>query len=96
MKRICPSLIFKARSNTLRHAAGLNSGNRPSATSISANAPSSASHRLAPPTSVYFFAPAGPAVPAVPRSALKNSLLVSTIMMSDLLRKLARYASRLR
>ncbi len=102
-KRICPSFIFKARSKTPRHAEGLNSGNRPSATSISANAPSSRSHTLASPTSElhgtrlpgYFFA-AEPGTELEPRIALKNSLLESTIITSDLLRKLERYASRFR
>ena len=92
-KRICPSFIFTARSNTPRHVAGLNSGSRPSATNISANAPSSTSQAL---TGGYFLAPAVPGGAAEPRIALKNSLLESTIMMSDLLRKLARYASSVR
>jgi len=87
MKRIWPSVILSARSKTLRQAAGLNKGSSPSATNISANAPSIASHTPAPLSARYLFAPTGA---AGPRIARKNSLLLSTIMMSDLLRKLAR------
>lgn len=89
-KRICPSFIFKARSKTLRQTAGLNRGSKPSATNISANAPRSTSHTFAPFTAIYFFAPTVPGTAFEPRIALKNSLLVSTIMTSDLLRKLER------
>src|SRR2546427_907682 len=41
MNRICPSLSWVARSNTLRHMAGLKKGSSPSTTSISASAPKS-------------------------------------------------------
>ena len=92
MKRICPSLILSARSNTLRHCGGLMKGSSPSITSISANAPSSRSQNPAAATAYFLPLAAG----AVPRMALKNSLPVSTTITSDLLRKLARYASRLR
>mgnify|MGYP001282401597 CR=1 FL=1 len=71
-------------------AAGLSSGSKPSATNIRANAPSSTSHTFAPFTASYFFAPAVPGAAVEPRIALKNSLVVSTTMMSDLLRKLER------
>ena len=92
MKRICPSLMRVARSNTPRHCGGLMNGSSPSMTSISANAPSNRSQNPAAAT-VYFLLLA---VDAAPRMALKNSLLGSKTITSDLLRKLARYASRLR
>ena len=93
MKRICPSLIFVARSNTPRHIGGLRNGSKPSTTSISANAPSSSSMKPGSAKS-YFFVFAG-AIGALcpmdePRIALKKSLPGSTTITSDLLRKLAR------
>ena len=100
MKRICPSLILSARSNTLRHRGGLMKGSSPSTTNISANAPSSRSDRPggeSPKNAYRLAAGAGAGAGAtLPRIALKNSLPVSTTITSDLLRKLARYASRLR
>ncbi len=96
MKRICPSLIFVARSNTPRHIGGLRNGRKPSTTSISANAPSSSSMK---PGSAkdYFFAGAifAGAIGALcpmdePRIALKKSLPGSSTITSDLLRKLDR------
>ena len=100
MNRICPSLNLSARSNTLRHCGGLMKGSSPSITSISANAPSSRSDNPGgeSPKNAYRL-PAGTGAGAgaePPRIALKNSLPVSTTITSDLLRKLARYASRLR
>lgn len=97
MKRICPSLIFVARSNTPRHIGGLRNGRKPSTTSISANAPSSSSMKPGS-AKAYFFAGAIGALCPIdePRIALKKSLPGSTTITSDLLRKLARYASRLR
>jgi hypothetical protein len=94
MKRICPSDMRVARSNISRHARGLMKGSSPSITNISAKAPSSHS-----PTGLPRCAPAlrqrraaGPS----PRMVRKNSLLGSTTITSLRLRKLARYASRLR
>ena len=93
-KRSWPSLKRSARSKALRHAVGLKNGRNPSATSIKPSAPSAKSQNPAP---TYFFAPgAAGAGAALPRIALKNSLDGSTTMTSLLLRKLARYASRLR
>lgn len=92
-KRICPLLSFIAYSNIARHLTGLTNGNRPSTSSISANAPSSRSARpgAAAAATSYFF---GAAAAATPRPLLridwKNSLLGSTTITSDLLRKLAR------
>ena len=92
MNRICPSLIFVARSNTPRHIGGLRNGSRPSITSINANAPSSSSVKPGA-AKTYFFA-AGAAgefeAPEEPRIALKKSLPGSTTITSDLLRKLDR------
>ncbi len=97
-KRICPSLIFIARSNTRRQDGGLMKGSSPSTTSISAQAPSSASQiSTKAGAAAYFLAAPAPAVPLeAPRIALKKSLLGSMTITSDLLRKLERYASRLR
>ena len=95
-KRICPSLIWMARSNTLRHIGGLKNGKRPSITNMSARALNSKSNDIGPPA--YFFA-AGleeDPEPVSPCMALKNSLDGSTTMTSDLFWKLVRYASRLR
>jgi hypothetical protein len=88
MKRICPSLRRIARSNAARHRGGLMKGSNPSITSISANAPSSRSQNPAVAKTYFLAAAAGAAEP--PRKALKNSLLGSTIITSDLFRKLAR------
>ena len=85
-KRICPSLSVSARSKTPRQSAGLTNGSSPSMISISANAPSSTSQNEAGATRYFFGAPP----PLVPRIALKNSLPMSTIITSLLLRKLAR------
>ena len=93
MKRICPSLSFIANSNMARHFVGLTNGSRPSTTSISANAPSSRSQRpgAAGAATGYFLGAAGAAAPGPPlRIDWKNSLLGSTTIRSDLLRKLAR------
>ena len=95
-KRICPSLICIAFSNTRRQEPGLRKGRSPSATSINAQALSAMSQK---PTSAnaYFLAGAAGDVALPPRIALKNSLPVgSTTITSLLLRKLERYASRLR
>ena len=94
MNLICPSLNRVAFSNTARHFGGLMNGSRPSATSISAKAPSSKSQNVAADNAYFFEAAEVAAEP--PRMALKNSLLGSTTITSLLLRKLARYASRLR
>ena len=95
MNRIWPSFIRVARSNTERQVVGLMKGSSPSITSINANAPNSTSHIPDDSPKVYFFA--GTATTAgAPRMAWKNSLPGSTIITSDLLRKLERYASRLR
>ena len=94
-KRIWPSLICSARSKMRRHDSGLTNGRRPSATSIKATALSATSQNATDPKR-YLRAGATGArdgatggVP-VPRIDLKNSLLGSTIIRSDLLRKLAR------
>ena len=97
MKRIWPSLIRVARSNTARQRGGLRNGRRPSTTSISANAPTSRSHRPGEdPTTYFFFALVTAGAAPEPRIAWKKSLLGSTTITSDRLRKVARYASRLR
>jgi len=92
MKRICPSLIFVARSKTLRHIGGLRKGKKPSITSISANAPSSSSVKPGAAKAYFFAAGAIGAFDVLdePRIALKKSLPGSTTITSDLLRKLAR------
>ena len=87
-KRICPSLIWMARSNTLRHIGGLKNGKSPSTTNMSANAPSSKSDDIGAPA--YFLAAALAEGPASPCMALKNSLDGSTTMTSDLFWKLTR------
>ena len=91
MNRICPSLIFVARSNTPRHFGGLRNGRNPSTTNINANAPSSSSTKPGS-AKAYFFAGAIGALCEMdePRIALKKSLLGSTTITSDLLRKLDR------
>ncbi|CAN5702531.1 hypothetical protein BH11PSE8_BH11PSE8_25330 [soil metagenome] len=96
--RICPSLIFMARWKTRRQDVGLTKGRSPSTTSISAQAPRSASQMSTKAgAAVYFLPGAALAVPLeAPRIALKKSLLGSMTITSDLLRKLERYASRLR
>ena len=89
-KRICPSLICIAFSNTCRQEMGLMKGSRPSATSISATALRATSQK---PTLAkgYFLAGAAAGPDVLPRIALKNSLLAgSTTKRSPLLRKLAR------
>ena len=97
MKRICPSLSFIACSNTARHLVGLMKGSSPSTTSINAKAPSSNSHRPGGDATGYFLGVAAAAAPGPPlRIDWKKSLLGSITITSDLLRKLARYASRLR
>ena len=95
MKRICPSLIFVARSNTPRHIDGLRNGRKPSTTSISANAPNISSVKPGAAKSYFFAAGAAWAAgtfdaPEEPRIALKKSLPGSTTITSDLLRKLDR------
>ncbi len=94
MNRICPSLRRVARSNTARHFTGLMKGSKPSTINISANAPTRRSQNPAL-VKAYFLGLAAAAAGA-PRMALKNSLLGSMTITSDLLRKLDRYASRLR
>ena len=91
-KRIWPSLICSARSNTRRHAAGLKNGSRPSATSISATRAEQRGPSTRPAPTRYLRAGAAGAAAAapLPRIALKKSLLGSTTITSDLLRKLAR------
>lgn len=99
MKRICPSLNFIACSNTARHRTGLINGNSPSTTSINAKAPSSSSQRPGADATDYLLEARGAGAPATGpplRIDWKKSLLGSTTITSDLLRKLARYASRLR
>ena len=89
MNRICPSLSCVAFSNTARHLGGLMKGNMPSTTSISANAPSRRSQKVA--TDKGYFLGAGvPAAAPPPRMALKNSLPGSTTITSVLFRKLTR------
>ncbi len=94
-KRIWPSLICSARSKMRRHDIGLTNGSRPSATSINATALRATSQNATDPKR-YFRAGAtvrdGAAAGdvAAPRIALKKSPLWSTIITSDLLRKLAR------
>lgn len=91
MKRICPSVIRIARSKTARQVAGLTNGSKPSTTSISANAPNSRSDRPVSEPTAYFFAGAAAGAPGPPlRIVWKKSLLGSTTITSDLLRKLAR------
>jgi hypothetical protein len=77
-----------ARSKMPRQDAGLKKGNKPSATSISAAAPSSRSQKLAS-AKGYFRSRFGAASP-LPRIAAKKSLAGSSTITSDLLRKLAR------
>ena len=91
MNRICPSLIFVARSKTLRHIGGLRNGRKPSTTNINANAPSNNSTKPGA-AKAYFFAGAIGALCPIdePRIALKKSLPGSTTITSDLLRKLDR------
>ena len=90
MKRICPSVMRIARSNTSRHFGGLMNGSSPSTTNISANAPTSKSHKSGEDgTAYFFFALTAGAAPEL-RSAWKKSLLGSITITSDLLRKLAR------
>ena len=90
-KRICPSLMRIARSNTPRHFGGLMNGSSPSTTSISAKAPTSRSHRPSEdPTTYFFFALMTAGAALEPRIAWKKSLLGSTTITSDLVRKLAR------
>ena len=97
-KRIWPSLICNACSKMRRHDTGLMNGTSPSATSIRATALSAMSQKPTDPNR-YFRggaagAGAGRAAAAagalVPRIDLKKSPLWSTIITSDLLRKLAR------
>lgn len=95
-KRICPSLIWIARSNTLRHVGGLKNGKSPSITSMSAIALNSKSNDIGAPAYFFGAALAEDAEPASPCMALKNSLDGSTTITSDLFWKLVRYASRLR
>ena len=91
MKRICPSLILVARSNTLRHFDGLRKGRNPSITSISAIAPNNSSPKPGVANGYFFAAGLGTlGALCVPRIALKNSLPGSTTITSDLLRKLER------
>ena len=94
MNLICPSLNCVAFSNTARHFGGLMKGSKPSTTSIIAKAPSNRSQNVDADNAYFFEAAEVGAEP--PRIALKNSLLGSTTITSLLLRKLARYASRLR
>ena len=98
MKRIWPSLICVARSNTPRHFGGLMKGSSPSTTNISAKAPSNKSQTLVGEPKAYFFAATAGAAGTTeaPRIAWKNSLPGSTTITSDRVLKLARYASRLR
>ena len=100
-KRIWPSLISSARSKMRRQDTGLTNGSSPSATSIRATALSATSQNATDPN--RYLRAGGDAARAGgtggapgPRIDLKKSLLGSTIIRSDLLRKLARYASRLR
>jgi hypothetical protein len=89
MKRICPSLSFIACANTARQRAGLTKGSSPSTTSISANAPRSSSQSPVAATA-YFLGLVAPGPGPLLRIDWKNSLLGSTTIRSDLLRKLAR------
>ena len=99
-KRIWPSLICKACSKMRRHETGLMNGTSPSATSIRATALSATSQNATDPNRYFRAGGAGregvAGATLAPRIDLKKSLLGSTITRSDLLRKLARYASRLR
>src|SRR5437764_552998 len=101
-KRIWPSLICRARSKMRRQDGGLRNGSRPSATSINATALRATSQNAS--DDKRYFRPGATARPGAaggaaetpaPRIERKNSLLGSTITRSDLLRKVARYASRL-
>ena len=91
MKRIWPSVMRIARWKTPRHFGGLMNGSNPSITSISANAPTTRSHRLGEDaaTAYFFFAAAAGTAPE-PRIDWKKSLLGSTTITSLLVRKLAR------
>ena len=94
-KRICPSLIWIARSKTRRQDMGLRNGTTPSATSNSAQALMATSQN---PTfaNAYFLGVEAGALAAVagngalPRMALKNSLFSSTTIRSLLLRNAPR------
>ena len=89
--RICPSLIRSAFSKTARQCRGLTKGKNPSTISINANAPSNSSQPLGATATGYFLAAGAVDVPGPPlRIDWKNSLLGSTTIRSDLLRKLAR------
>ena len=95
-KRIWPSLIRIAFSKICRHDTGLMNGSSPSAMSISATALRATSQKPTP-CKGYFRDAGAAAVDSLPRRALKKSLFAgSTTTMSPLLRKLWRYASRLR
>jgi len=97
MNRICPSLNFKACWNRARHRAGLTKGKNPSIRSMSAKAPSISSQKPGSDATDYFLGAAAVGEPGPPlRIDWKKSLLGSTTITSDLVRKLARYASRLR
>ena len=95
-KRIWPSLICIAFSKICRHDTGLMKGSKPSAMSMSAIALRATSQKPTP-AKGYFLADGGAAGGPPPRRALKKSLLAGSITSrSPLLRKLWRYASRLR
>ena len=88
-KRICPSLICAAFSNTRRQDSGLMKGNRPSATSSSATALRATSQKPTFAKGYFLAGVAGAGV--LPRIALKNSLLAGSMTSrSPLPRKLAR------
>ena len=91
MKRIWPSLRRIARSNTLRQDPGLKNGRKPSTININAPAANAKSQKPTSATVQFLLDSAPPE-----RIALKKSPLGSSTITSPLLRKLARYASRLR
>jgi hypothetical protein len=90
--RICWSLRRMSCSNMRRQPAGLMAGINPSSTNNKAKAIQMASdttHSIRGAHEPYFFDEAG-AVAPLPRMALKNSLLGSSTITSDLLRKVER------
>jgi hypothetical protein len=100
--RICPSDMRSARTNTLRQLCGLKKGSKPSITNIKANALIQRSPMMDAAAEGQRDAPS-PAFDelerdddAAPRIARKKSLDGSSTSTSDLLWKLARYASKLR
>ena len=88
MKRIWPSVMANMRANTCRQSCGSRKGSSPSMTSIRLKA----SNRVCDKALAPYLRAAGAGAAALPepRMDLKKSLLGSTTITSDLLRKLLR------